>query len=133
MLSAQGTDLRIISTKGRSFFQRLSIAWSENMSFSRYLRLIVVEALRLYPQPPLLIRRALKRDKLPGIPFHPFHTIQNFTFEFCRFLLNETKRKLICFSPELICCGIGPALVLLRIAENFSILFIIELVWIRVH
>ncbi|GER53994.1 cytochrome P450 [Striga asiatica] len=31
-----------------------------------YLRLIVVEALRLYPQPPLLIRRSLKADKLPG-------------------------------------------------------------------
>lgn len=33
----------------------------------RYIRLIVVEALRLYPQPPLLIRRALKADVLPGI------------------------------------------------------------------
>lgn len=33
----------------------------------RYIRLIVVEALRLYPQPPLLIRRALKSDVLPGI------------------------------------------------------------------
>ncbi|KAG8647413.1 hypothetical protein MANES_09G079657v8 [Manihot esculenta] len=32
-----------------------------------YIRLIVVEALRLYPQPPLLIRRALKSDVLPGI------------------------------------------------------------------
>ncbi|XP_057955804.1 cytochrome P450 97B2, chloroplastic [Malania oleifera] len=31
-----------------------------------YLRLVVVEALRLYPQPPLLIRRALKSDMLPG-------------------------------------------------------------------
>ncbi|XP_008809593.2 cytochrome P450 97B2, chloroplastic [Phoenix dactylifera] len=31
-----------------------------------YIRLIIVEALRLYPQPPLLIRRALKPDKLPG-------------------------------------------------------------------
>ncbi|KAL6554400.1 hypothetical protein OROMI_020073 [Orobanche minor] len=31
-----------------------------------YLRLIVVEALRLYPQPPLLIRRSLKSDRLPG-------------------------------------------------------------------
>lgn len=33
----------------------------------RYLRLIVVESLRLYPQPPLLIRRSLKPDKLPGM------------------------------------------------------------------
>ncbi|KAG6496549.1 hypothetical protein ZIOFF_044416 [Zingiber officinale] len=32
----------------------------------QYLRLIIVEALRLYPQPPLLIRRALKEDKLLG-------------------------------------------------------------------
>lgn len=32
----------------------------------RYLRLIVVESLRLFPQPPLLIRRSLKPDQLPG-------------------------------------------------------------------
>ncbi|KAG8069911.1 hypothetical protein GUJ93_ZPchr0006g42797 [Zizania palustris] len=32
-----------------------------------YIRLIIVEALRLYPQPPLLIRRALRPDKLPGL------------------------------------------------------------------
>ncbi|KAG8387089.1 hypothetical protein BUALT_Bualt03G0217100 [Buddleja alternifolia] len=32
----------------------------------KYLRLIVVESLRLYPQPPLLIRRSLKSDRLPG-------------------------------------------------------------------
>ncbi|KAK9156139.1 hypothetical protein Sjap_003619 [Stephania japonica] len=31
-----------------------------------YVRLIIVEALRLYPQPPLLIRRSLKSDILPG-------------------------------------------------------------------
>ncbi|KAK6918042.1 Cytochrome P450 [Dillenia turbinata] len=31
-----------------------------------YIRLIIVEALRLFPQPPLLIRRALKSDVLPG-------------------------------------------------------------------
>ncbi|XP_062107006.1 cytochrome P450 97B2, chloroplastic isoform X1 [Humulus lupulus] len=31
-----------------------------------YIRLIVVESLRLYPEPPLLIRRSLKSDKLPG-------------------------------------------------------------------
>jgi len=36
----------------------------------RYIRLIVVEALRLYPQPPLLIRRSLKSDVLPGIDFY---------------------------------------------------------------
>ena len=36
----------------------------------RYIRLIVVEVLRLYPQPPLLIRRALRSDVLPGITFH---------------------------------------------------------------
>ncbi|KAJ6380542.1 hypothetical protein OIU77_029436 [Salix suchowensis] len=32
----------------------------------KYIRLIVVESLRLYPQPPLLIRRSLKPDVLPG-------------------------------------------------------------------
>ncbi|XP_078166714.1 cytochrome P450, family 97, subfamily B, polypeptide 3 [Carex rostrata] len=38
----------------------------ESIRELEYIRLIIVEALRLYPQPPLLIRRALKRDKLPG-------------------------------------------------------------------
>ena len=33
---------------------------------SRYIKLIILEALRLYPQPPLLIRRSLQPDKLPG-------------------------------------------------------------------
>ncbi|KAG5520478.1 hypothetical protein RHGRI_033159 [Rhododendron griersonianum] len=31
-----------------------------------FIRLIVVESLRLFPQPPLLIRRSLKSDSLPG-------------------------------------------------------------------
>lgn len=31
-----------------------------------YVRLIISESLRLYPQPPLLIRRSLKSDQLPG-------------------------------------------------------------------
>lgn len=31
-----------------------------------YIRLAIAESLRLYPQPPLLIRRALKSDLLPG-------------------------------------------------------------------
>lgn len=48
-----------------------SMLGAERISFESlkklsYLRLIVVEALRLYPQPPLLIRRALKSDNLPG-------------------------------------------------------------------
>ncbi|KAJ3707799.1 hypothetical protein LUZ61_011504 [Rhynchospora tenuis] len=38
----------------------------ESIKKLEYIRLIIVEALRLYPQPPLLIRRALKPDKLPG-------------------------------------------------------------------
>ncbi|KAL0546923.1 hypothetical protein IC582_016842 [Cucumis melo] len=32
----------------------------------KYIRFIVAETLRLFPQPPLLIRRALKPDTLPG-------------------------------------------------------------------
>ncbi|KAK6238553.1 hypothetical protein QUC31_004022 [Theobroma cacao] len=38
----------------------------ESVKKLEYIRLIVVEALRLYPQPPLLIRRALKADVIPG-------------------------------------------------------------------
>ncbi|KAI4316023.1 hypothetical protein L6164_024043 [Bauhinia variegata] len=38
----------------------------ESIKRLQYIRLIVVEALRLYPQPPLLIRRSLKSDVLPG-------------------------------------------------------------------
>ncbi|XP_014519962.1 cytochrome P450 97B2, chloroplastic [Vigna radiata var. radiata] len=38
----------------------------ESLKKLQYIRLIIVEALRLYPQPPLLIRRTLKSDVLPG-------------------------------------------------------------------
>ncbi|XP_010495892.1 PREDICTED: cytochrome P450 97B3, chloroplastic [Camelina sativa] len=38
----------------------------ESMKKLEYIRLIVVEVLRLYPQPPLLIRRTLKSETLPG-------------------------------------------------------------------
>ncbi|XP_054796857.1 cytochrome P450 97B2, chloroplastic isoform X2 [Prosopis cineraria] len=38
----------------------------ESLKNLPYIRLIVIEALRLYPQPPLLIRRSLKSDVLPG-------------------------------------------------------------------
>nr|GMD34501.1 cytochrome P450 97B2, chloroplastic isoform X2 [Ipomoea batatas] len=38
----------------------------ESLKKLEYLRLIVVESLRLFPQPPLLIRRSLKPDQLPG-------------------------------------------------------------------
>ncbi|XP_044507914.1 cytochrome P450 97B2, chloroplastic [Mangifera indica] len=38
----------------------------ESLKKLQYIRLIVAESLRLYPQPPLLIRRALKPDVLPG-------------------------------------------------------------------
>ncbi|VAI56370.1 unnamed protein product [Triticum turgidum subsp. durum] len=39
---------------------------AEKLKKLEYIRLIIVEALRLYPQPPLLIRRSLWPDKLPG-------------------------------------------------------------------
>ncbi|KAK8674234.1 hypothetical protein V6N13_112528 [Hibiscus sabdariffa] len=38
----------------------------ESIKKLEYIRLIAVEALRLYPQPPLLIRRALEEVVLPG-------------------------------------------------------------------
>lgn len=38
----------------------------ESIKSLEYIRLIVVESLRLFPQPPLLIRRSLKSDSLPG-------------------------------------------------------------------
>ncbi|VVB01090.1 unnamed protein product [Arabis nemorensis] len=38
----------------------------ESMKKLEYIRLIVVEVLRLFPQPPLLIRRTLKPETLPG-------------------------------------------------------------------
>ncbi|KAF3790267.1 Cytochrome P450 97B2 [Nymphaea thermarum] len=44
-------------------FVQCEIVWSHICS---YIRLIIVEALRLFPQPPLLIRRALQPDLLPG-------------------------------------------------------------------
>ncbi|KAJ0810829.1 putative cytochrome P450 [Helianthus annuus] len=38
----------------------------ESLKKLEYVRLIISESLRLYPQPPLLIRRSLKSDRLPG-------------------------------------------------------------------
>ncbi|XP_073286283.1 cytochrome P450 97B2, chloroplastic [Primulina huaijiensis] len=54
---AQG-EIDSVLGEGRTTF--------ESIKKLEYLRLIVVEALRLYPQPPLLIRRSLESDQLPG-------------------------------------------------------------------
>ncbi|KAH9623680.1 hypothetical protein KSS87_017707 [Heliosperma pusillum] len=51
-------EIDVVLGKGRVTYDSL-----KNLE---YIRLIVVESLRLYPQPPLLIRRSLKSDRLPG-------------------------------------------------------------------
>lgn len=58
MKKAQVEIDTVLGKKGRPTF--------ESVKKLVYLRLIVAEALRLYPQPPLLIRRSLRPDKLPG-------------------------------------------------------------------
>ncbi|KAM7505020.1 hypothetical protein LguiB_003924 [Lonicera macranthoides] len=57
MMKAQ-LEIDSVLGQGRTTF--------ESLKKLEYLRLIVVETLRLYPQPPLLIRRALRPDSLPG-------------------------------------------------------------------
>ncbi|KAL6888752.1 hypothetical protein ACP4OV_009778 [Aristida adscensionis] len=42
----------------------------ESLKKMEYIKSIILEALRLYPQPPLLIRRSLRPDKLPGSWYH---------------------------------------------------------------
>lgn len=51
-------EIDLVLGKGRPTFELLKGL--------KYIRLIVAETLRLFPQPPLLIRRALKPDTLPG-------------------------------------------------------------------
>ncbi|XP_074275345.1 cytochrome P450 97B2, chloroplastic [Silene latifolia] len=51
-------EIDVVLGKGRVTY--------DSLKKLEYIRLIVVESLRLYPQPPLLIRRALKSDRLPG-------------------------------------------------------------------
>ncbi|KAG7031091.1 Cytochrome P450 97B2, chloroplastic [Cucurbita argyrosperma subsp. argyrosperma] len=51
-------EVDLVLGKGRPNFELLKEL--------KYIRLIVAETLRLFPQPPLLIRRALKPDTLPG-------------------------------------------------------------------
>ncbi|KAL3646192.1 hypothetical protein CASFOL_011372 [Castilleja foliolosa] len=51
-------EIDLVLGQGRTTF--------EAVKKLEYIRLIVVESLRLYPQPPLLIRRSLKSDRLPG-------------------------------------------------------------------
>ncbi|XP_050232654.1 cytochrome P450 97B2, chloroplastic isoform X2 [Mercurialis annua] len=52
------SEIDVVLGKGRPTY--------ESLKKLEYIRLIVVETLRLYPQPPLLIRRSLKSDSLPG-------------------------------------------------------------------
>lgn len=44
----------------------LIVAGLEEIDKLPYLRAILAESLRLYPQPPILIRRALGEDTLPA-------------------------------------------------------------------
>ncbi|XP_031500307.1 cytochrome P450 97B2, chloroplastic [Nymphaea colorata] len=57
MKKAQG-EIDAVIGQGKITFECI-----KNLS---YIRLIIVESLRLFPQPPLLIRRALQPDLLPG-------------------------------------------------------------------
>ena len=45
----------------------------EDIPKLQYIRLIVSESLRMYPEPPLLIRRALEDDVLPQGILHTYY------------------------------------------------------------
>jgi len=65
LLAQNPTKMRKAQTEIDSVLNNGAIT-AEKLKKLEYIRLIIVEALRLYPQPPLLIRRSLRPDKLPG-------------------------------------------------------------------
>ncbi|XP_010532498.1 PREDICTED: cytochrome P450 97B3, chloroplastic [Tarenaya hassleriana] len=66
LLAQNPEKIRKAQAEIDSVIGRQGIPTFESIKKLEYVRLIVVESLRLYPQPPLLIRRSLKPDILPG-------------------------------------------------------------------
>lgn len=66
LLSQNPSKLKKAQEEVDSVLGRRGKITVDSLKKLEYIKLIIIESLRLYPQPPLLIRRALKPDKLPG-------------------------------------------------------------------
>ncbi|KAG0531917.1 hypothetical protein BDA96_04G063300 [Sorghum bicolor] len=66
LLAQSPTKMRKAQAEVDSVLSNGGAITVESLKKLEYIKLIILEALRLYPQPPLLIRRSLRPDKLPG-------------------------------------------------------------------